>query len=40
MNYFPEVHFFKGEKRRRVTKNKEMDLKQNCRNCDRERKNK
>ena len=32
--------FLKVRRGRTVTKNKEMDLKQNCRNCDRERKNK
>ena len=36
----PLIKFLLKVRRRRVTKNKEIDLKQNCRNCDSERKNK
>ena len=33
----PLIKFLLKVRRRRVTKNKEIDLKQNCRNCDSER---
>ena len=36
----PLIKFLLKVRRRRVTKNKEIDLKQNCRNCDSGRKNK